>query len=256
MYKIPAKTLFIGQKLIYVPECHSTNSLLNELNDQSELPEGTVVITNHQAAGRGQRGNTWEAQRGMNLTFSILLRPKFLQAKDQFGLNMAVSLAIADSLQSCLPQGIKLKWPNDILVDDKKIGGILIESQLQSTSVSCCIVGLGLNVNQQRFSHPGASSIYNFSGAFHNLNDLFQRLIESVEGKYLELRTGKTTVLKQRYLDSLYKFNEPHQFESSGENFTGSISDVDEHGKLCIESQGMTRRFSFKEVKFLNGWRS
>ena len=124
----------MGQKLIYVPECHSTNSLLNELNDHQELPEGTVLVTDHQTAGRGQRGNVWEAAQGMNLTFSILLRPKFLEAKDQFRLNMAVSLAIANSLQSCLSQGIKLKWPNDILVDGKKIGGVLIESQLQGSS--------------------------------------------------------------------------------------------------------------------------
>ena len=242
----------MGQKLIYVPECHSTNSLLNELNDHQELPEGTVLVTDHQTAGRGQRGNVWEAAQGMNLTFSILLRPKFLEAKDQFRLNMAVSLAIANSLQSCLSQGIKLKWPNDILVDGKKIGGVLIESQLQGSSLSCSIVGLGINVNQGHFIHPGASSIHKLTSAFYELNDLFQRLLESLEVEYLDLRAGRITTLKQRYLNSLYKFREQHQFESNGENFMGSISDVDENGKLCVVSNGTTKSFTFKELKFLN----
>lgn len=252
MYKIPAKTLFIGQKLIYVPECRSTNSLLNELNDQSQLPEGTVLITNRQIAGRGQRGNSWEAEPGMNLTFSILLRPRFLEAKDQFQLNMAVSMAIADALKSITAQPIKLKWPNDIMIGDKKIGGILIESQLQGPSLSCSIVGIGVNINQEKFSYPGASSLYNCTGSSANLDDLLQSLLETMEYAYLDLRTGKAAALKQRYLTSLYKFNEPHRFESSGVKFTGSIHDVDENGRLCVKSGETRRVFSFKEVEFLS----
>lgn len=251
MYKIPAKTLFIGQKLIYVPECHSTNSLLNELNDQSQLPEGTVLITNRQIAGRGQRGNTWEAEPGMNLTFSILLRPRFLEAKDQFRLNMAVSIAIADALEVNEAPSIKLKWPNDILMKDKKIGGILIESQLQGSSLSCSIVGIGVNINQENFSYQGASSLYNFTGRSSDLDSIFQRVAESMEHAYLDLRTGKVSALKQRYLASLYKFNEPHRFEANEEKFTGSICDIDENGRLCVKSGGIMRMFSFKEVKFL-----
>ena len=252
MYKIPAKTLFIGQKLIYVPECHSTNSLLNELNDQSQLPEGTVLITNRQIAGRGQRGNSWEAEPGRNLTFSILLKPRFLEAKDQFQLNMTVSMAIADALTSITAVPIKLKWPNDIMIGDKKMGGILIESQLQGTSLSCCIVGIGMNINQETFSYPGASSLYSFTGVAADLAILLQRVLESMEYAYLDLRAGKIAQLKQRYLASLYKFKEPHRFESSGEKFMGSIHDVDESGRLCVESMGTMRMFSFKEVKFLS----
>ncbi|HWA34794.1 MAG TPA: biotin--[acetyl-CoA-carboxylase] ligase, partial [Cyclobacteriaceae bacterium] len=97
-----------------MPECHSTNSLLNDLNNQSDLAEGTVVITDNQTAGRGQRGNTWEAAPGLNLTFSILLKPRFLNAKDQFRLNMAISMAIAEALLKMSITQVKLKWPNDI----------------------------------------------------------------------------------------------------------------------------------------------
>ena len=252
MYKIPANTLFTAQKLIYVPECHSTNSLLTELNGQTELPEGTVVITNRQTAGRGQRGNSWDTEPGKNLTCSILLRPRFMQAKDQFQLNMAVSLAAATALNSHIADIVKLKWPNDIFVGNKKIGGILIESQLQGNSLFSSIVGIGLNVNQERFDHPNAMSLFNIAGSAFDLNATFQKLMEYLEAEYLDLRAGNTLSLKQRYLDTLYKFGESQDFEAQGKNFTGYINDVDEQGKLCVESGGVTQRFSFKEVRFLS----
>ncbi len=251
MYKIPANTLFIGQKLIYVPECHSTNSLLSEFDNQSALPEGATLITDHQTEGRGQRGNRWETEPGMNLTFSILLRPTFLEAKDLFQLNMAVALAVADALRTMLSEPITLKWPNDILVNDKKIGGMLIESQLQGFLLSSSVIGIGINVNQQNFEYPTASSLRNFTGTCLDLNDTFLRLLESIEKEYLELRTRKVSVLKQRYLASLYKFNELHRFEVGEENFTGAINDIDDDGRLCVVQQGTTRKFSFKEIKFL-----
>ncbi|NOT77075.1 MAG: biotin--[acetyl-CoA-carboxylase] ligase [Cyclobacteriaceae bacterium] len=251
MYKIPANTLFIGQNLIYVPECHSTNSLLSELNDSSQLPEGSVVITDSQTAGRGQRGNTWEAEPGMNITFSLLLRPVFLQAKDQFQLNMAISLAIVDALRKFVSNGIKLKWPNDIYINDFKIGGILIENQLKGSALSSSIVGIGLNINQQQFSSPIASSLYHFTGIAHDLNHVFQDIVAFLEAEYLDLRAGKSMILKERYINALYRFNENHHYESEGENFQGLISDIDEQGRLCIETQGRSRVFSFKEVKFL-----
>ena len=252
MYKIPANTLFPAQKLIYVPECHSTNSLLNELNDQAELPEGTVVITDRQTAGRGQRGNSWVTEPGLNLTCSILLRPRFILAKDQFQLNMTVSLAVALALKGMIPLAIKLKWPNDIFVGDKKIGGILIESQLHGNFLSSSIVGIGINVNQRQFMHPNASSLANFTGLTFELNAIFQKLMECLDAGYLDLRERNTPFLKQRYLEAMYKFREPQLFEARGENFTGIIHDVDDQGKLCVESKGYTQSFSFKEVKFLH----
>ena len=110
-----------------------------------------------------------------------------------------------------------------------------------------------MNVNQENFSHPGAASLYSFTAIAADLESLLQRLLESLEHAYLDLRAGKALALKQRYLASLYKFKEPHRFESSGEKFMGSIHDVDESGRLCVESMGTMRMFSFKEVKFLSG---
>jgi BirA family transcriptional regulator, biotin operon repressor / biotin---[acetyl-CoA-carboxylase] ligase len=253
LYKIPANTLFTGQKLIYVPECHSTNSLLSEFNDQAELPEGAVLVTNHQTAGRGQRGNRWETEPGQNLTFSILLKPRFLEAKDQFQLNMALSLGVAAALQAGLSKPIRLKWPNDILVDDKKIGGILIENQVKGVVLSSSIIGIGINVNQSGFPYPRASSLSNFSGHGWDLNETFQNLLTAIEHEYVELRDQRSPALKQRYLTWLYKFNEPHRFKTGEEDFTGAIREVDEDGRLCVEHGGSIRKFAFKEIDWVFG---
>ncbi len=251
MYKIPANTLFVGQNLIFVPECHSTNSLINELNNQSNLTEGTIVITNNQTEGRGQRGNTWEAYPGLNLTFSILLRPVFMAATDQFRLNMAISVAIGRALSRISGADVKLKWPNDIFTDGKKMGGILIENQVQGASISSSVVGIGLNINQKNFSFPGAVSLSSITGHDHNLGDTFRELIESIEIEYLDLRSGKIASLKERYLASLFRFGEEQPFQSSGVRFIGVIQDVDHDGKLCVNAQGTSRKFAFKEVAFL-----
>ncbi|WP_236612907.1 biotin--[acetyl-CoA-carboxylase] ligase [Cesiribacter andamanensis] len=132
MYNSPADTLFIGSSIIYLPECHSTNTAALHLLENESLPEGAVLITDKQTAGRGQRGNNWEASPGQNLTFSVVLRPRFLPIRDQFLLTISISLAIYDLLTDLQVPALSIKWPNDLYCGTKKIGGILIESSLKT----------------------------------------------------------------------------------------------------------------------------
>ncbi len=154
LYKIPANTNFIGKKFIYLPSCHSTNDIAAEL--LPHLDEGTVVIAAHQTNGRGQRGNSWEAEAGANLTFSIVLKPNFLPASQQFYFNMAVALGIIRGLRyffegnrsnsSDKSDQLKLKWSNDIYFQDFKLGGVLIENTIESTNLKNSVVGIGINM--------------------------------------------------------------------------------------------------------------
>ncbi len=251
MYKIPARTLFAGKNLVYVPQCHSTNTLAAELGQKVETPEGTVVITDHQSAGRGQRGNAWEAQPGKNLTFSLILKPGFLEAKDQFQLNEAISVGIAQYVASRLVNPIAIKWPNDILVQDKKVCGILIENHLNGETIGCSIVGIGLNINQQSFNEPNAESIGTITGKEYSLRDEFEVLLHAVEGCYLKLKKGKHVELENRYLDLLYRKDQIHLFAAGNEVFEGIISGVSGVGKLRINVGGTERVFGAKEVAFL-----
>jgi BirA family biotin operon repressor/biotin-[acetyl-CoA-carboxylase] ligase len=252
LYKIPAKTLFIGKNLVFVPECHSTNSLASELTLSNPAAlDGSVVITEHQTAGRGQRGNTWEAAAGENLTFSVILKPTWLAIKDQFYLNIFTSLAIHDMLSDKLNATLSIKWPNDILVEGKKLCGILIENQIQGGQVSRTIIGIGLNVNQSEFSAAGATSMKRNSGKVYDRQEVLEQLLAHLERRYLQLRSRHEAMLLEEYLRQLYWRNERHVFQSNGLRFEGTISEIDEIGRLIIETGEERRVFDVKEVMYV-----
>jgi BirA family transcriptional regulator, biotin operon repressor / biotin---[acetyl-CoA-carboxylase] ligase len=250
LYKIPANTLFVGKNLVFVPECHSTNLLAHDLSQMQNTPEGTTVITNNQTAGRGQRGNSWEAEPGKNLTLSVILKPSFLLTKDQFFLNIFTSLAIHDLLVDKTNAIVRIKWPNDIIVDDKKISGILIENQIRGSQVSISVVGIGLNVNQTNFATDSATSLHHFRGMV-SLQELFEELSENIESRYLQLRAGNYQLLKQDYMSKLYWMGEERKFASAESTFAGVIQGIDEFGRLSVGTDAGTRTFDLKEISYV-----
>jgi BirA family biotin operon repressor/biotin-[acetyl-CoA-carboxylase] ligase len=250
LYKIPARPLFLGKNLISVTECHSTNTSLQVLNDSSPQAEGTIFIAGHQLAGRGQRGNQWEAEPGKNITFSVLLNPTFLAPADQFNLNMAIALGVAQGLQGLVQAPVLLKWPNDLWLDDQKLGGILIENQIRGQQLSVSIVGIGVNVNQRQFQSSMATSLANRAGYEFDLQTVFDGIAESLEAEYLLLRAGRDG-LKSRYMAKLYRLGETHRFQAGDETLDGIIRDVDHAGRLCLDTPAGPRVFSFQQVKFI-----
>jgi BirA family biotin operon repressor/biotin-[acetyl-CoA-carboxylase] ligase len=251
LYKTPAKTLFLGQHLIFMPECHSTNTEAIQLCQLPSVTEGTLVITDRQTAGRGQRGNNWQAEPGMNLTFSFILKPTFLAARELFFLNMAISLGLYDYLCALLRADVRVKWPNDLLVAEKKVCGILIENSVQGTAVGTSVVGVGLNVNQEQFEHPRAASVRTFSGKKHALQEVLDGLLPALERRYLQLREGKRAELTAAYYACLYGFGEEKMYRADGKDFVGKIVGVDEIGRVKIEGKEGERVFGLKEVELV-----
>lgn len=254
MYKIYPKTLFIGQIIQYLPSCQSTNDEAATLIAQTDPAEGTLVITDHQTAGRGQRGNQWEAQAGQNITFSLILKPMFLSATEQFWLNIAISLGICDGLQPLIGDSLRIKWPNDLYVHDQKLGGILIENTLHGHHIAWSVVGMGINVNQTEFGYSTATSLQRQNPLLnaYDLPGLIGRLCETLEQRYLQLRTGQRDTLKNQYLQLLYRYQQPHNFEADSHVFRGLITGIDSVGRLGILIDGQIRYFDFKEVSFRN----
>lgn len=251
MYKIPTNTLFIGKNLVFMPECHSTNTHALQLCQVPSTPEGTLVITDNQTAGRGQMGNTWEAHAGQNLTFSFILKPTFLRPHEQYSLNMAISLGLYDFLSAFLQQPVHIKWPNDLLADDRKVCGILIENSIQGSVLAHAVVGIGLNVNQATFSSPRAGSLRTVSGQSHSLQEVLDVLLVALEQRYLSLRQGKTVQLKREYEQVLFGLDESRTFKAGGEEFEGSVKGIDEAGRLLLETAGGVRVFALKEIEFV-----
>lgn len=236
-----------------MPECHSTNTLALQLCQQTGTSEGTVVITNNQTSGRGQRGNSWEAKPGENLTFSIILKPGFLKASDQFLLNQCISLGLHDFLIQKLLRNVKIKWPNDILVENKKVCGILIENIVQRDSIQWSVVGIGLNVNQTEFASERAASLLTISGFALHLEKELHQLLACIEVRYLSLRQGNVELLKKNYNDALLGFQERRTFKVQQEEFVGIIQGVDAVGRLVLQTQQENKVFDIKEIEFVYG---
>ena len=250
MYKIPANTLFMGKNLVFVPDCPSTNTLALEISQQSPVKEGTVVITDEQTAGKGQRGNTWETEPRQNLTFSLILKPGFLAVSKQFYLNIVICLALKDYLKEKTPDTVYIKWPNDILVHEKKISGILIENQLHGSVISNTVAGIGLNVNQKKFGSPTATSLSLITGRDFDLGEELPVILGFIESRYVQLRQGDDRALMNLYLEALYRRHEKHAFSSGDHDFEGIIRDVDAWGKLRIETAEGMKSFGVKEVAY------
>ncbi len=253
MHNFQPKTLFLGKNIVYLPSCHSTNDIAAEIIQTKRVFDGTIVITSDQTAGRGQRGNSWEALPNQNITVSMILKPDFLNIAQQFRLNMAVSLGIYEFLCRYLSDGLTIKWPNDIYVGSRKMGGVLIENTLSGSRITYSVVGIGLNINQLSFANDKAVSLRLASRQQDDfeIEKLIEQLCECIEKYYLQLKNGHTEIQKKKYLERVFRINEWYQYEQNGERFLGKIIDVAETGHLVMEVGEDIKKFDFKEISFV-----
>ncbi|MDA1120974.1 MAG: biotin--[acetyl-CoA-carboxylase] ligase [Bacteroidetes bacterium] len=239
----------MGKILKILPHCHSTNLVAAEMIQLGNVAEGALVYTDNQSNGRGQRGNIWESEPGMNLTFSLVLRPNFMDIKDQFNLNIMASVAITRMLKKEISGGVTVKWPNDIYVRDFKIAGILIENSVRSRKIEHSIVGIGLNVNQHKFKTPKATSMKELTLKHYDLLEVLEKTAIHLEKAYLDLRDSQS-LIKMEYLNNMYWMEEPHLFKDS-EVFIGRIKGIDPQGKLLVQRGDQEFAYDIKEVEFL-----
>lgn len=249
-------TLFVGQNFIKLNEVDSTNNFLKNLASKSEpLPEGTVIMADNQFAGRGQQQNVWETEDGKNLSVSFYFRPFFLPINKQFYLNMAISLAVSETLAHFLPENVAIKWPNDIYYTNKKIGGILIENTLTGTSIKSSVVGIGLNINQLKFSaaiNERTISVHQILQKPTELLYVLNKLCVFVEKFYLMLKAGNYEVLQNDYLKRLYNYQIPALYKKDGLVFEGIITKVEEDGRLVLKTSSGSSSYVFKQIEFLH----
>ena len=243
-------TLFVGQTILRLERIHSTNQYMVDMVREATLPEGLVVVAREQTAGRGQRGTHWESVAGKNLTFSLFLRPNFLKPDQQFYLSKAVALSLTSVVQRHVEGAVRLKWPNDVLVNGRKIAGILIENQHRGNEWSS-VVGIGLNVNQRLFNTiNSATSLAAQSGESFDLEALLHELCQQLEAGYMQLRQ-RANALDERYLHLLHGLGERWCFETDDGPLWGKIVGVSVLGKLQVQNDaGIIREFGLKEIVF------
>ena len=231
----------------------STNSVLAEMAPES--PHGTVVATYEQTAGRGQRGNSWEAAPGENITMSMLLRPFHIRPSRQFVISQAVSVAIVDFLRRYLPgETVSVKWPNDIYVGDRKICGILIENTLAGSRLEYSIVGIGLNVNQERFlsDAPNPCSITNFTGEKYPVDSLLEELSGMILDRMAEVDTESAdSTVPELYRSMMWRGSGYYPYHDNllDEEIEGAIHSIAPTGHITIAlPSGELRTYAFKEI--------
>jgi len=256
MKLISSNSLFIGKVASYLASVDSTNIFANNLLSKSTPIEGTVIYTDNQYAGRGQIGSKWESAVGENIILSVILHPKFLPIQTQFKLNQVVALAVYDLLEAYISpvDQLSVKWPNDIYIKDKKIGGILIENKLKGSLLASSIIGLGLNINQINFSPdlPNPTSLLLETNKRQDTYDLIGLFCEHLERRYLQLKAKQYHDLDQDYLKALYGYQELRIYKIAATKaiFEGKIIGISPEGKLQIETIYEVLEFYFKEVIF------
>ena len=214
---------------------------------------GHIVITDDQFAGSGQVGRSWEAMPGKNLTFSIILYHDALAVKEQFDLNMIVSLGIHEFLSNLLNLNIEIKWPNDIFVKNNKVAGILIRNSITGNQITDSVVGIGLNVNQTLFNAPQATSLKVLTGKEYQLQRLLPELVLSIEKRYLVYNKKGGNPLRVDYIDKLYRRGEMQKFQipATGFQFEGEIIGVDKIGRLSVNTGKHIEYFHFNTITFI-----
>ena len=244
----------MNETFIHLNETHSTNSYLRELiMREKEQPEGTVVITDYQTAGRGQKGNSWESERGKNLTFSILLHPNHIPPGKQFILSQLISIAIVGVLKK-YDRHFTIKWPNDIYWKEKKIAGMLIEVDLTGAYLSNAIIGIGININQRHFKSdaPNPVSLTQITGKEHNLSELLEKILDSIVDEYNKYTPDNEEEIRQKYMALLFRNKGVYPYLYGEEIFNASIEGIEPNGQLILKKEnGSIHTFAFKEISFV-----
>jgi BirA family biotin operon repressor/biotin-[acetyl-CoA-carboxylase] ligase len=241
-------------KTIKINATKSTNDYLKALSRENELEDGLIVVAFNQTKGRGQRENKWVSRAGESLTFSIFKRGTGVSASQKSALTFAVSVGLKMALDALQIPSVEIKWPNDIMSDSKKIAGILIENSLLGGVITSSVIGIGLNVNEERFEGlPKATSMYLSSGHKYDLEQVLKTVSEAVLFQLNLLKNGGISEVKKKYENNLFRRDTISVFESeTGVKFNGIIRAVTDEGELLIETeQASVEKYSLKEIKLV-----
>lgn len=243
-----------GQKIFKPDNTESTNRLAMHLIEQENADNGLAIITDHQTAGIGYGSNLWESEPNKNLTVSYIYKPFQVPATAQFFLNKAVSLSLYDLISDLCPnQVVKIKWPNDVYVGEKKIAGILINNIISGHYISYSILGIGLNINQEKFGSriPNPTSLKILNGIEYKVDEIFNSLCIALNKRFNSFIMNDYEKIDSDYLYNLFRMKESNYFLINDEKVEARIIDVDEYGRLILENDGINKVFAFKEVEYV-----
>lgn len=238
-------------QIIHLNSVHSTNIYALELIQKENVREGLVVWSDFQEKGKGQLQNSWHSEAYKNLTFSLVINSKW-RVDAGFNLSKIIACSIAKSLDTLTAEKVEIKWPNDILINKKKVGGILIENSIQGNMISSSIVGIGLNVNQEVFPAFAreATSLKLENGTSFVPEEVLHVLLNTIKREYFNF-VSQPSGVEQFFLDRLYGLGENLKFKDFSGEFTGIILGVLPNGHLLLNKNGKAKSYENKSIAFL-----
>ncbi len=241
----------IGQQIIQLHEVDSTNNYAAKLLSEGKLAHGTVILAEHQTAGRGQRGRNWQSVGSRQFTGTYFLKTDFLSVDHLCYLNMGIALAVRQMIQSFTSKKVSIKWPNDIFIDTYKIAGILIETNWKNGRVEGAVVGIGVNISPVQ-SVGYATSLEELSGKSPEIFSVLDALTKNLNEFYQYIQQGDFDYLKHTYESFLWKKDEEITLEERQISvpFTGIIRGVDQIGNLLVEREGVITVYHNQELNF------
>ncbi len=248
--KVKPNTQFIGQNILYFSKVDSTNNILNELSKNNLVENGSIVIADYQTTGKGQRNKTWDSNAFENLLFSIFLKPVTNQVIFPFKINKIITYSILMALKKYCNNSnkLKIKWPNDIYFELKKVSGILIENNYSGSNLNHSIIGIGINVNQQ-FDTNDKISLSEITGNTIDRLLLLEQMLEEIEEQYLKFSAHNNQTINSLFNESLIGINEESEFEINNEEIKGVVLGVNDNGQLLVSQSGVSKAYNHGEIK-------
>ena len=240
----------IGNQVIKVKSIDSTNNYAAKLLNQTKVPFGTVIMAHYQTKGKGQRNTIWSSNGGDNLLMSVLLDLSFIPSEKIFFLSKSIALAIRAAVVDVIGIESHLKWPNDVLIDNKKIAGVLIENQWKKSNIVSSVVGVGLNVNQVDFQESfSATSLKKITNKNYNVDNILKVLCKKLNKYYDQLASLKYVNIDLEYHQHLVNNNKFCEFEENNMVFSAKVKGVNQQGELMLEfTNGDVKSYGLKQI--------
>lgn len=241
-------------RIIKLDAIDSTNDFLKGLTQNQRIENYTIVTAKTQTKGKGQHGSKWHDEYNKNLITSILIKETLTTIEGIFVLNIAVTLGILSALQKNNIPSLSVKWPNDIMSENKKIAGILIENLIQENGKIQSIIGIGLNVNQTEFDDlPKASSLKSITDIEYDIEELVIQIVAEIKKKVALISDNNSEILWKEYQQNLFKKGIPVVLENQkGVKFMGIIQEVNRNGKLeVLLEDDSIQAYGIKEVSLI-----
>ena len=236
--------------IVHLEEIDSTNDYAQKLISTNKQVDRTIVLADYQTKGKGQRNNVWSSEKSKNLLMSIILQNINLEPAKYFYLSMITSLAIVKTLNKIVKKNVEIKWPNDILINSKKVAGILITNTIRQNKINNSIIGIGINVNQSIFESElsNATSIFRETIKKYEVSEILTEVLDN----FFSLYNKDFNEIKNNYEQNMFKIGKLAELvDGKGTLIKSKILGIKQNGELIVNIKGRIKNINHSEYRLI-----